>query len=165
MGAVFSQDGAYRYLLWRVGHPQGRVLGMGMLNPSTADESADDPTISRCRRIAREMRVPGLLVWNLFAFRATDPAVLKQAEDPVGADNDGAIALAASLCDRTVLAWGNHGRHRMRSVEVLDLLGPSQTRLAALGRTGVGEPRHPLYLPGGVRPMRWPVSKRDPCSH
>lgn len=157
-GAVFSRDGAWRYLLWRIGHPRGRLLGIGMLNPSTADEQADDPTIARCRRIARELRFPCLLVWNIFAFRATDPMALMQADDPVGRHDDAAIVLAVSLCRRTILAWGNHGRHRGRSGLMPDLLAHSASRPTVLGMTGLGEPKHPLYLPADIRPRPWPIT-------
>lgn len=163
-GAVFSRCGAWRYLLWRMGHPRGRVLGIGMLNPSTADERADDPTIARCRRIARELRYPCLLVWNLFALRATDPAALKRATDSVGPDNDAAIALALSLSCQTILAWGNHGRHLGRGAQVRQLAAGSGRSVRVLAMTLSGEPRHPLYLPAGTRPRRLPVSPPAPRS-
>lgn len=151
-GAVFSRCGLYRYLLWRMHHPRGRLLGVGMLNPSTADEYRDDPTIARCHRLARQPGYPGLLIWNLFALRATDPAMLRKVDDPVGPQNDAAIDLALSLCARTVLAWGNHGKLAERSTEVMNRCQASGTTLAAFGLTGQGEPRHPLYLAANVRP-------------
>jgi hypothetical protein len=151
-GAVFSRCGTWRYLLWRMHHPRGRLLGMGLLNPSTADEHRDDPTIARCHGLARKLGYPGLIVWNLFALRATDPAALRKSADPVGPQNDAAIDLALSLCPRTVLAWGNHGALGGRGAEVLAHCEVSGTRLGSLGMTLRGEPRHPLYLPGDVRP-------------
>jgi len=151
-GAVFSGCGTWRYLLWRMHHPRGRLLGMGMLNPSTADEHRNDPTIARCHRLARETGYPSLLIWNLFALRATDPAELRRAGDPAGPDADAAIDLALSLCARTVLAWGNHGRLAGRSAEVMERCAASSSRLAAFGLTRQGEPRHPLYLAANVRP-------------
>ena len=46
--AKFSEDRRYRYLLTRwVGFGSDAVMSV-MLNPSTADESHDDPTIRRC---------------------------------------------------------------------------------------------------------------------
>ncbi len=153
-GAVFSRCGTWRYMLWRMHHPRGRLLGMGMLNPSTADEHRDDPTIARCHRLAGRLGYPGLIVWNLFALRATDPADLRKAADPVGPQNDMVIDLALSLCHRTVLAWGNHGALAGRSAAVIERCLVSPTRLATFGLTLKGEPRHPLYLPGDVRPKR-----------
>lgn len=151
-GAVFSRCGSWRYLLWRMHHPRGRLLGIGMLNPSTADEHGNDPTIARCHRLARRLGFPGLVVWNLFALRATDPAALRQTADPAGPDNDAAIDLALALGARTVLAWGNHGALGGRGAAVLARCAASEARLATLGLTLRGEPRHPLYLPGDVRP-------------
>jgi hypothetical protein len=152
-GAVFSPCNAWRYLLWRMPSPRGRLLGMGMLNPSTADETRDDPTIRQCRARAKQAGFPGLIVWNLFAWRATLPADLKRAEDPVGPANDEAIGLALALCPRTIAAWGNHGGHRARDRAVLELC--SGIPLAALGTTAQGQPRHPLYLPSQTRARRW----------
>lgn len=78
-GAVLSRCGLYRYLLWRLSSASWPFVGFGMLNPSTADHEADDPTISRC--IGRVHHLRGaLLVWNLFALRATDPDVMKRAK-------------------------------------------------------------------------------------
>lgn len=151
-GAVFSRCGTWRHLLWRMRHPRGRLLGMGLLNPSTADERRDDPTIARCHGLARRLGYPGLIVWNLFALRATDPAALRKAADPVGPENDTAIDLALALCSHTVLAWGNHGTLGGRSAAVLQRCLAADTKLAALGFTLRGEPRHPLYLRGDVLP-------------
>jgi len=151
-GAVFSRCGLYRYLLWRMHHPRGRLLGVGMLNPSTADEHRDDPTVARCHQLARQSGYPGLLIWNLFSLRATDPAVLRKVDYPVGPENDAAIDLALPLCPRTVLAWGNHGKLAERSADVMARCSASGTTLAAFGLTRQGEPRHPLYLAANVRP-------------
>src|SRR5690606_23554060 len=72
-GAVFSRCGNWRYLLWRHGTPTGKLLGVGLLNPSRADETRDDPTIRQCRSRARQAGLSGVIVWNLFAWRATFP--------------------------------------------------------------------------------------------
>jgi hypothetical protein len=156
-GAVFSPCETWRYLLWRMGQPCGKLLGMGMLNPSRADAARDDPTIRQCRARARQSRLSGVLVWNLFAFRATLPADLKLASDPVGPANDAAVSLGLSLCARTILAWGNHGAHRGRDEAVLALCRASATRVAVLGLTAQGRPRHPLYLPAAAKARPWPM--------
>lgn len=152
-GAVFSGCGDWRYLLWRAPSPRGKFIGMGMLNPSRADERRDDPTIRQCRARARQAGLSGLIVWNLFAFRATLPADLKRAPDPVGEHNDAAIALALSLSSRTIFAWGNHGAHQGRDRAVLARCRGAD--VAVLGITGAGQPRHPLYLPRAARLRRW----------
>ncbi len=88
--ATLSADRIYRYTLTR----EVDMFGNGeaamflMLNPSTADETEDDPTIRRCIGFARRWGYSTLHVANLFAFRATSPADLKMASDPIGPDND-----------------------------------------------------------------------------
>jgi hypothetical protein len=153
MGAVFSRCGAWRYLLWRLPHPNAKIVGMGLLNPSRADETRDDPTIRQCRARARQAGLGGLIVWNLFAFRATFPADLKRALDPVGPDNDAAISLALVLSRRTILAWGVHGAYLGREQAVLARCASAD--VAVLGLTADGHPRHPLYLPRATRLRRW----------
>ena len=154
-GAVFSPCGTWRYLLWRVKGSRAKLCGMGLLNPSTADHRRDDPTIRQCRARARQARLGGVLVWNLFAFRATLPADLKRAPDPVGPDNDAAIELALGLCKRTILGWGNHGAHLGRDRSVLALCQRNGERFDVLGITNAGQPRHPLYLASKVRLRNW----------
>lgn len=154
-GAVFSPCGTWRYLLWRSAASRAKFVGIGMLNPSQADERRDDPTIRQCRARARQAGLAGLLVWNLFAFRATFPADLKRALDPVGPDNDAAISLALALSSRTILAWGHHGAHLARDRTVLTKCTGSD--IAVLGVTGTGQPRHPLYLPRDARLRRWSI--------
>jgi hypothetical protein len=126
-----------------------------MLNPSTADDVRDDPTIRRCIGLSRAWGFGGIDVVNLYGLRATDPADLRAARDPVGADNDGAIARAARRADAVFAAWGIHA-DEARVTAVRRLL--AGCALWCLGRTRDGHPRHPLYVPGAVRPERWPTA-------
>ena len=140
--AQFSSCRRYRYTLWRVwdeGKPHVAFIG---LNPSTADASQDDPTIRRCMGFARDWGYGGLLMLNLFAFRATDPAELLKARDPIGPDNDHFINTLAPTAARVVAAWGNHGQHLNRAAAVRG----SVPELYALKINQSGEPGHPLYL-------------------
>lgn len=140
--AIFSEDRIYRYLLLRkISKNGGRVLFV-CLNPSTADESKDDPTIRRCIGFARYWGFSGLIVANLFAYRATSPEDLKKALDPVGPKNDDWLRAASSEADLTVVAWGNHGLFKERFVAVLPLLSNPK----CFGVTNLGMPRHPLYI-------------------
>ncbi|MBV1690594.1 DUF1643 domain-containing protein [Novosphingobium sp. G106] len=152
---MFSPCGTWRYLLWRLPTPHAKLVGIGMLNPSQADETRDDPTIRQARARGRQAGLAGLVVWNLFAFRATLPTDLKCALDPVGADNNEAIALALGLSSRTILAWGNHGAFAGRDRAALALCNAHGGPVHVLGVTGEGHPRHPLYLPRGTRLRRW----------
>ena len=147
--AVFSPCRTYRYLLWRWWEiPRGYVMFVG-LNPSTADESIDDPTIRRCIGFAKAWGYGGLCMANLFAFRATQPAAMKAAHDPVGPDNDHALRESAERAGLLVAAWGVHGAHQDRAAAVMAML----PGIHCLRLTKDGHPGHPLYLPRGLKPV------------
>jgi hypothetical protein len=81
--------------------------------------------------------------------------VLASVEDPVGEGNDAAIVRAARRAQLVVCAWGNHGALFGRSAQVRERLREAGIRTHVLRLTGQGEPTHPLYLPGRLRPRRW----------
>jgi len=154
-GATFSACRRWRYLLWRRWDDAAPVANFLMLNPSTADEKVLDPTCSRARDYAMRWGYGALLVTNLFAWRATEPARMKSARDPVGGASDAAILRAAGQADIVVCAWGNHGVHGERSQAVLRLLRNGGVVLHVLRLNAGGEPAHPLYLPARLRPISW----------
>lgn len=143
--AVYSACGLYRHSLHRR-WGAGPVLGWVMLNPSTATEAQDDPTIARCMARARALGFGGIAVGNLFALRATDPQSLRRAADPLGAGADAALVQAVAGAAQIVCAWGNHGALNGRAGQVLALLRATGLPLAHLGLTGQGQQRHPLYV-------------------
>jgi hypothetical protein len=141
-------DGEYRYWLARTWSNDLPPVTFVMLNPSTADGTYDDPTIRRCIGFAREWGYGGIVVVNLFAYRATYPRELSIVPDPVGPDNDAYIEMAA--CHRTVVAWGAQKTHG-RDLHVATLL----TDPLCLGRTKRGAPLHPLFVPHGTPLIPW----------
>ena len=153
--AVLSACGRYRYLLWRRAIGGLPFMSFGMLNPSTADHSQDDPTIRRCLHWANRSGMAGPLVWNLFALRATDPTIMKAHSDPVGPAGDSAIELALALSGLTVAAWGAHGSHQARQSAVLKRCAVAEAQLHTLSLTKDGSPGHPLYLSGQLEPQPW----------
>lgn len=153
--AVYSPCMRYRYSLTRIWHAEGPKALFVLLNPSTATEAQNDPTVERCERRARELGFGAFGVVNIFAFRATDPKVMRGVADPVGPLNDPAIADAALWADRIICAWGTHGAHLERGAEVLALLRARDLPLYHFGLTKEGHPRHPLYLGYAVAPQRW----------
>ena len=154
-GAEFSACRRWRTLLWRCWDEARPVANFIMLNPSTADETVLDPTCTRARDYARRWGLGALLVTNVFAWRATDPQELKAAPDPVGRGNDAAILGAARRAQLVLCAWGNHGTYLDRAARVARLLRQAGMRLHVLRLNAGGEPAHPLYLPGRLRPRRW----------
>lgn len=145
-------------MLGRAWGPGPRLLCV-LLNPSTADAIEDDATLARCRIRATAMGFGALRVVNLFGRRATRPAVLRQAADPVGPENDGALRRGAAWADTILCGWGVHGGLLQRDRAVLRLLGRRQ--LWHLGLTAGGQPRHPLYVPAAQPLLPWQF-REDP---
>ncbi|WP_101067522.1 DUF1643 domain-containing protein [Roseovarius salinarum] len=156
--AVYSNCERYRYMLTRTWDPTGPRALFVMLNPSTATEVQNDPTVERCERRARALGFGAFRVTNIFAFRATDPSDMRAAADPVGPDNDAAIAESCPWADKIIAAWGAHGAHLDRGRAVERLLRASGKTLHTLGLTKAGHPRHPLYIAYSRQPDPWPAS-------
>ncbi|MDO5620808.1 MAG: DUF1643 domain-containing protein [Paracoccus sp. (in: a-proteobacteria)] len=152
--AVYSDCERYRYLLTREWAPGGRVLFV-MLNPSTATEYQNDPTVERCERRARTLGYGAFRVVNIFAYRATDPRQMRAQADPVGPGNDAAIRESLDWADSIVCAWGTHGAHMDRGPAVARLLRDSGRELLHLGLTKDGHPKHPLYIAYARQPEAW----------
>lgn len=154
--ATLSEDRRYRFTLQRVWDHPASVVNFVGLNPSTADESVDDATVRRCMRFARDWGYGGLVMTNLYAFRATDPDDLAYVENPAGNPaNDAAIREMAAAARLVVCAWGSNtgplGTGRIkRALELLD-----GHELHAIRRNADGMPSHPLYLPARLTPQPW----------
>lgn len=157
MSAEFSDGGLYRYRLdraWQIDNPR-RLVVIG-LNPSTADESADDPTIRRCVGFAKREGCGGLIMVNLYAYRATRPADLFRAKDPLGDGNDSTLRHVCVGGGRIVVAaWGVRGAPQNRGSDVLRMLRRNGVEVHHLGLTKDGHPKHPLYLPATAPLTRW----------
>ncbi len=146
--AVFSPCRQYRYRLAQIWDASKAPLTWLMLNPSTADEVKNDPTVERCERRARMWGYGGSIVFNIFAFRATDPKNMRAQPDPVGPDNDMWLRkIAAQSREFDVIAgWGEHGEHLSRGGAVLDIFRQEGGCISALKINASGHPAHPLYI-------------------
>ena len=159
--ARFSPDRKYRYLLTRgLGFTGAGEVMFIMLNPSTADEHRDDPTIRRCISFGKAWGFQTLYVTNLSPLRATYPKELLAAgpePDDVWEENLDYIIDTALGAVIVVAAWGVHGAAEGRDVRVLAEL----TRIRSvhcLGTTKDGHPRHPLYVAAGTDPSPYTLS-------
>lgn len=153
---LYSADMEYRYAFgrWWGQEDLASTVVWVLLNPATGDtERRRRPTLERCIAWSRA-DFSGLLIVNLFAYRATDPRVLRVASDPVGVANDDALRRITADAPRTIVAWGSRGRLRGRSSAVASVL----TTPMCLGTTKRGEPRHPLYVPSGTPLFPWTPS-------
>lgn len=153
--ATYSDCENYRYALTRTWDERGGRVNFLMLNPSTATEVQNDPTVERCERRARTLGFGAFRVTNIFAYRATDPRDMRAQADPIGPDNDAAILEAATWAGRVICAWGTHGEHMRRGPAVEALLRPTGLPLLHLGLSKAGHPKHPLYISYAVQPQPW----------
>lgn len=156
--AVYSDCERYRYMLTRIWDPTGRRVLFIMLNPSTATEVQNDPTVERCERRSRTLGFGGFRVLNIFAWRDTDPKKMRAAQDPVGPGNDAAILASLPWADQVVCAWGTHGAHLDRGPAVEALLRTAGVHLTHLGLSKAGHPKHPLYIGYAVQPQSWEIA-------
>lgn len=152
--SVFSEGRKYRYTLYRKWEKgEGTIMFIG-LNPSTADETEDDPTIRRCVSYAKTWGYQSLCMTNLFGFRATKPNVMMKEAFPIGRMNDAFLTLVAEEAALIVAAWGNKGSYMNRDVEVMRLFQGKHS-LYVLRLTKNGHPAHPLYLPKTLPAVIW----------
>ena len=161
--ADYSPCFHYRYSLTRIWAPDAPRLLYVMLNPSTATEAQNDPTIERCQRRAVRLGFGAMRICNLFAWRETSPDALKRAEAPEGPENGTALSEASHWADTILCAWGVHGTHRGADVAALRVLRTSGQPLNHLGLTKHGHPRHPLYLSYDVAPVVWRIAGHPPA--
>lgn len=157
--AVMSRDGLYRYTLTRMWDEFAPTVTWIMLNPSTADDKVDDATIKRVIAFGKRWGCGTATVVNLFPFRATDPKDLKKHDEPdrVFKTNVDFIEqyTITNKPEYVICAWGVHGAFRRRAVRVATMLRDGGADLYALKVTETGQPCHPLYLPGDLKPQPW----------
>lgn len=160
----------FRYELRRIWADDLPLLVVVMLNPSTADAGSDDPTIRSLMAPAQKQGDGGLLVVNLYAFRASVPKELAGAPDAVGPRNaaflDEAMHYAGGHGRRALAAWGApppslaEADHEARARQVAALAKARSVDLYCLGMTRDGHPMHPLArgrhgLPRDAVPSIW----------
>ena len=152
-GAVISPCRKYRYQLSRVWDKDLPLVVFLMLNPSTADEQDDDNTIRRCIGFARSWGYGGLLVGNLFGYRASDASELFNNSVAIGVDNQ--QWLIDMTIGRTVIcSWGAHPLAVDQARKILPIIN-GNCNISHLGLTKDGHPKHPLYLHSSCQPSKW----------
>ena len=115
--AVISNCNKYRYELHREWDKKKVKVLFIMLNPSTADSDNDDLTTIRCINFAKKWEYGGLMVGNIYPFRAKRPKDLRkwlnEGHDydfwKSGYDNEKYVKEMAKQANMIVCAWGgNH---------------------------------------------------------
>jgi len=145
-GAVFSPDGRYRYALWRVWNQIRQPLLFIGLNPSTADHTMNDPTVTRCITRAAREGFGGLLVGNLFALVSSDPDVILKDSEAIGIATDDYLQKMIGMAGKVLCAWGSFPAAKKRSETVLGMIPEPY----CLGINRDGQPKHPLYISYGI---------------
>lgn len=159
--AEYSACAGHRYTLVRHFYVGEAVLNFILLNPSTATEKFNDPTIARCETYALRHGYRTLVITNIFSWRDTSPKGMMEkakagtavAGDP---ENIAYIVKHAENADTVICGWGNHGQFQNRSTYVESELDARRIILSCLAHNKSGEPKHPLYIAGNqaFRPLR-----------
>lgn len=163
--AVFSDDPLklYRLELRRVWDDRLPLLPVCMLNPSWADDEKEDMTLLTLIHFARLWGYGGLLIVNLYAYRASQPnEMFKMGEAAVGKDNErylaSAVLYARENGGKILVAWGNDGQERARwFTRCVEMHG---VQMVCLGTTQNGSPKHPAArgvhrIPRDQMPIDW----------
>lgn len=151
-GAEFSPDKKYRYLLWRIWDKNKPMVMFIGLNPSTANESVDDNTIKRIRRIATNLGYGGIYMTNCFPYISTDPNQLNEFGNTTY--NDQVLYDTSIKAKDIIFAWGNFKvvKTKGRDIE-LKIMFPNAI---ALQINKNGSPKHPLFCKGSIIPVNYP---------
>ena len=115
--AIISDCNKYRYELHREWDKDKKKVLFIMLNPSTADADNNDLTTIRCMNFAKKWGYGGIMIGNIYPFRAKRPKDLRKwLNDFIYSDGHGAtktnevhVKEMAEQADMIVCAWGcNH---------------------------------------------------------
>ena len=153
--AVYSPCKSYRYSLTRKHTKAKELLLFILLNPSTATEFKNDPTIARCEKRSQLMGYNAFIICNLFAFRTKSPQIMKSCPDPIGPENNRIIEESLSCVNKVICAWGNNGIHLDRANMVMSMIKSVGTPAYHLGLTKLKQPTHPLYIDYNKQPMKF----------
>lgn len=164
-----SAPGDYRWLLEvdLIGS-EGPGLVVIQLNPSTANDTASDPTVGKVEAWARRNGFGSVSFTNLFAMRTPDPRSLVSLAGAdfaaaVGAANDRWLAHATESAGCVVAAWGAPVPSLRqwvaeRAMVVVELVG--REHLFTVGSlTSAGWPRHGRMWNGSPVLTRWGSAK------
>ena len=162
MSTVLSECGTYRYRLEReCGLPVDGSITFAYfgINPSTADWTIDDATVRKWRGFTARNNGHRFLVGNLFAYRSTDPKALSSVADPFGPDWGAHMRSITSEADILVPCWGRLDKVPKALQHVPDLvlqrLLSSGKPVMHFGKTGCGQPKHPLMLGYDTKLISW----------
>jgi hypothetical protein len=155
-GATFSDDRKYRYALWRIWDKEKPLVMFIGLNPSTANENDNDPTIRRVISMAKSWGYGGVYMMNCFPLVSTNPAYLNEFyespfHDVEDIENMRWLLEVGRKCKEVIFAWGNFKEAEERGKSLTKYFKKAK----ALVINKNGSPRHPLYVKGDVVPVNY----------
>ncbi len=153
--AIYSPCKTYRYLLSRTQKNAKKSLMFILLNPSTATEKKNDPTIARCQQRTKFLGYKSFIICNLFAYRTKSPLLMKNYHSPIGPENNRIIEESLLSADRVICAWGNHGSYLNQAETIIKLIETNGLPAYHLGLTRSNQPMHPLYIRYNQKPIMW----------
>ena len=155
--AIISDCNLYRYELHRTWDKSKPKVLFIMLNPSTADAMNDDATTIRCINYAKRWGFGGMMIGNIYPFRAKRPKDLKKwiNDDSIDiksySSNVDHVYEMAHKADLIICAWGSNHKGIPKWLKELDV---SQHYLE-LCKDGL-TPKHPLgNLSKDLKPKRF----------
>ncbi len=161
--AILDKKRKYRYMLKRQwGDSTDKFINFVLLNPSTANETVDDPTIKACIKFTQNLGYGGFYVTNLFAYRTKSPDILKKSTEPIGRKNDMFIKKYATKSKLVIIAWGNHGNYLNRDKDVLKFITKIKTPYCFI-TTQSGQPKHLLYIARNTKPIKFKTDTNKNC--
>lgn len=150
--AYISSCGKYRYSLSRVWDRELPRMYWVMLNPSTADEKNDDPTIRKTIGFARRHNYGSIEVLNVSPYCATDPrelTLLSSAELAGSAVSEISAFLSIPADGVVVAAWGmNPYKNKSLLVRMTEVRKMLPKNIYCVKQSS-GRPWHPLYVAYG----------------
>ncbi len=160
-GAHFSDDRKFRFALWRIWDKTKPLVMFVGLNPSKADESATDNTITRVKGLAHSWGYGGIYMLNCFPLVSTDPEALEFYRDNLGdADyNINKLREISLLCKEIIFAWGAF--KIVQEAHMDRRLSNMFPNAKALIINKDGSPRHPLYVKKDTVPIPFELRLRD----
>ncbi len=161
---IFSADGLHRFQLWREWSDdlflnrtkEGFVQFIG-LNPSTADDKTDDPTIRRCKDFTKRWGYNSMCMTNLFTFITPYPKNLPDIEDGVKIRSRQIVFEIATEAKIVICCWGKFVCAKFQARLILTHLKEKGVQAFHLGLNDDGSPKHPLYLKADTQPQPYEI--------
>lgn len=123
------------------------------LNPSTANQTEDDPTIRRVKRFAKDWGYGGVYMMNCFPYCTAYPKELAQGLTCKSLVHNWLIlGNIGEKVKEVIFAWGN-----FKEVDILTIneLVSRFPNAKALQLNANGSPKHPLYVKADVVPVKF----------